>query len=44
MERKGEMTVSEAGHMGGERTAETHGKERYPYFGNLMSNVLSKAN
>ncbi len=28
-EAKGEMTVSEAGHKGGERTAETHGKEFY---------------
>ncbi len=33
MERKGEMTVSEAGHMGGEKTAETHGKEFYEEIG-----------
>jgi len=33
MERKGEMTVSEAGHMGGERTAETHGREFYEEIG-----------
>ncbi len=32
-ERKGEMTVSEAGHMGGEKTAETHGKEFYKDIG-----------
>jgi general stress protein YciG len=32
-EGKGEMTVSEAGHMGGERTAETHGREFYEDIG-----------
>jgi general stress protein YciG len=30
---KGEMTVSEAGHRGGERTAETHGREFYEDIG-----------
>jgi general stress protein YciG len=32
-ERKGEMTVSEAGRMGGEKTAETHGREFYEEIG-----------
>ncbi|HWQ18545.1 MAG TPA: Em GEA1 (EM1) [Methanotrichaceae archaeon] len=32
-EGKGKMTVSEAGHMGGEKTAETHGKEFYEDIG-----------
>ncbi len=32
-EKKGEMTVEEAGHKGGERTAKTHGKEFYEEIG-----------
>jgi general stress protein YciG len=32
-EGKGEMTVSEAGHRGGEKTAETHGHEFYEEIG-----------
>ncbi len=32
-ESKGEMTVSEAGHKGGEKTAETHGREFYEEIG-----------
>ncbi len=31
--RKGKMTVEEAGRMGGERTAETHGPEFYSEIG-----------
>ena len=32
-EKKGVMTVREAGHKGGERTAETHGHEFYHEIG-----------
>ncbi len=32
-ERSGEMTVAEAGRLGGERTAETHGREFYEEIG-----------
>ncbi len=32
-EKKGDMTVKEAGHKGGEKTAETHGKEFYEQIG-----------
>jgi general stress protein YciG len=32
-EEKGEMTVSEAGHKGGEKTAKTHGHEFYEEIG-----------
>ncbi len=32
-EAKGEMTVSEAGHKGGQKTAETHGHEFYEEIG-----------
>jgi general stress protein YciG len=32
-EKKGEMTVKEAGHKGGEKTSETHGKEFYEEIG-----------
>ncbi len=32
-EGKGEMTVEEAGHNGGEKTAKTHGKEFYQEIG-----------
>jgi uncharacterized protein len=32
-EKKGGMTVREAGHKGGEKTAETHGKEFYEAIG-----------
>ncbi len=32
-ESKGRMTVSEAGRMGGEKTAETHGREFYEEIG-----------
>ncbi len=31
--RKGKMTVEEAGRMGGEKTAETHGPEFYSQIG-----------
>ena len=31
--RKGKMTVAEAGRMGGEKTAETHGPEFYSEIG-----------
>ena len=31
--RKGKMTVEEAGRLGGERTAETHGSEFYSEIG-----------
>jgi general stress protein YciG len=32
-ERKGDMSVREAGHKGGEKTAETHGREFYEEIG-----------
>ncbi len=32
-ENKGSMTVAEAGHLGGERTAETHSHEFYEEIG-----------
>lgn len=32
-EKEGEMSVSEAGRMGGEKTAETHGHEFYEEIG-----------
>jgi len=32
-EGKGEMTVAEAGRLGGEKTAETHGREFYEEIG-----------
>jgi general stress protein YciG len=32
-EKKGEMTVEEAGHKGGEKTASTHGSEFYHEIG-----------
>ena len=32
-ERKGKMTVEEAGRLGGEKTAETHGPEFYSEIG-----------
>ena len=32
-EKKGKMTVGEAGHKGGEETAKTHGKEFYHEIG-----------
>jgi uncharacterized protein len=32
-EGRGEMTVAEAGRMGGERTSETHGREFYEEIG-----------
>ncbi len=38
-EAKGEMTVSEAGHKGGERTAETHGHEFYKEIGHKGGEV-----
>ena len=31
--RKGKMTVEEAGRLGGEKTAETHGREFYSEIG-----------
>lgn len=33
VEKKKEMTVSEAGHKGGEKTAKTHGHEFYEEIG-----------
>lgn len=38
-ESKGEMTVSEAGHKGGEKTAETHGHEFYQEIGHKGGEV-----
>ncbi len=38
-EGKGEMTVSEAGHKGGEKTAETHGHEFYQEIGHKGGEV-----
>ena len=38
-EGKGEMTVAEAGHRGGERTAETHGHEFYQEIGHKGGEV-----
>lgn len=38
-ERKGEMSVSEAGHKGGEKTAETHGHEFYQEIGHKGGEV-----
>lgn len=32
-DKKGKMTVQEAGRMGGERTSETHGREFYEEIG-----------
>jgi len=32
-EKKGDMSVKEAGHKGGEKTSETHGKEFYEEIG-----------
>jgi uncharacterized protein len=32
-EKKGDMSVKEAGHKGGEKTAETHGREFYEEIG-----------
>jgi len=32
-QEKGKMTVEEAGHIGGERTSETHGREFYEGIG-----------
>jgi uncharacterized protein len=36
-EKNGNMTVKEAGHKGGEKTAETHGKEFYEEIGHKGS-------
>lgn len=38
-EGKGEMTVAEAGHKGGEKTAETHGHEFYQEIGHKGGEV-----
>jgi len=38
-EKKGDMTVREAGHKGGERTAETHGHEFYSEIGHKGGEV-----
>ncbi len=38
-EAKGEMTVAEAGHKGGEKTAETHGHEFYEEIGHKGGEV-----
>ncbi|HEY9766818.1 MAG TPA: general stress protein [Chroococcales cyanobacterium] len=44
--KKGEMTVQEAGHLGGQKTAETHGEEFYSEIGHkggeIGGNVVKK--
>ena len=40
--RKGKMTVEEAGRMGGERTAETHGSEFYSEIGSKGGSQRAK--
>ncbi len=42
-EKKGEMTVKEAGHKGGEKTSETHGKEFYEEIGHKGGESTSKS-
>jgi general stress protein YciG len=40
--KKGDMTVEEAGQKGGERTAETHGKEFYEKIGHKGGEETAK--
>ena len=40
--KKGKMTVAEAGRMGGERTAETHGAEFYSEIGSKGGSQRAK--
>lgn len=40
--RKGKMTVEEAGRMGGEKTAETHGEEFYSEIGHKGGQKVKK--
>lgn len=40
--RKGKMTVAEAGRMGGEKTAETHGPEFYSEIGSKGGSQRAK--
>ncbi len=40
---KGKLTVREAGRMGGEKTAETHGKEFYQEIGRKGGEAVSEA-
>jgi general stress protein YciG len=40
--KKGKMTVEEAGRMGGERTAETHGEEFYSEIGHKGGQKVKK--
>ena len=40
--RKGKMTVEEAGRLGGERTAETHGPEFYSEIGSKGGSQRAK--
>lgn len=40
--RKGKMTVEEAGRMGGEKTAETHGPEFYSQIGSKGGSQRAK--
>jgi len=41
-ERKGKLTVEEAGRMGGEKTAETHGPEFYSEIGHKGGQKVRK--
>ncbi len=41
-EKKGEMTVEEAGRKGGEKTAKTHGKEFYEEIGHKGGEIGGK--
>jgi uncharacterized protein len=41
-ERKGKMTVAEAGRKGGEKTASTHGREFYEEIGRKGGEKVSK--
>lgn len=40
--KKGKMTVAEAGHRGGEKTAETHGREFYEEIGRKGGEKVSQ--
>jgi general stress protein YciG len=40
--KRGKMTVEEAGRMGGERTAETHGREFYSEIGSKGGSKRAK--
>jgi general stress protein YciG len=40
--KKGKMTVEEAGRMGGEKTAETHGQEFYSDIGHKGGQKVKK--